>query len=248
MDCNHARLLLIFLRNSADLDVTEAEALAGHLKQCPDCDGWARQERRLDEALGKAMRAVPVPAGLQDRLLGRLEQDRSVRRLRHIRIALATAASLVLAVGLGWYFWIGARLPVTLAAVDSEIGEKIAVNRENTPEKVEGWFRDQGLSMEVPVSLDFSLLFSYDTAHFMNRRVAKLLYVSRGERDQAGSVAEVYVFPDSQFDVSKLEKELPSPGSNHNLLSLRPENSRYFYLVVSTSASLEPFSRSGSLR
>jgi hypothetical protein len=241
MDCNHARLLLVFLRNSAELDATEAEALASHLKQCDACDHWARVEQQVDATLTRAMRAVPVPAGLRDRLLSRLGQDRSLRYLRRLRLALATAAALLLAAGLSWYFWFGLRQTPDLAAVESEI-IKVALN----PEQVENWFRDQGLAMEVP-PLEFSLLYSYDTAQFMNRRVPRLVYVTRGERDPAG-IAEVYVLPDSQFDTAKLEKELPAPGSNHNLLPLRPDNSRFFYLVVCTSGSLEPFSRSGNLR
>src|SRR5438552_1926713 len=109
MDCNHARLLLIFSRKRSELEATEAEALDGHLKICPQCAGLAESERNLDEVVGSAMRDVPMPAGLQGRLLAGLDRARSIRNWKKGLSAAGLAAGFLLAVGLTWFFWLGAK-------------------------------------------------------------------------------------------------------------------------------------------
>jgi hypothetical protein len=110
MDCNTARLFLHFLRpDGADLAGPEAEELEDHLSQCTDCNAISRNERRFDQHLGRAMRAVAVPAALRGDILDRLAEQRSLGRRRWLRYASrgALAAVLLLAVSLGWYFWYG---------------------------------------------------------------------------------------------------------------------------------------------
>src|SRR5262245_2648331 len=102
MDCNHARLLLTFARDRADLDQSEAEGLEDHLSLCPDCANLAATEQRLDLALGRAMRDVPVPAGLKGRLLAAVARPAFSWRRRLIAGA-AIAAALLVSVALSWY-------------------------------------------------------------------------------------------------------------------------------------------------
>jgi hypothetical protein len=108
MDCKTARLFLLFHRpNSGDLDGPEAEELEQHLAHCTECNALAIGQRRLDQHLGRAMRAVEVPAGLRKDILGRLAEQRSAWYRRWVGHAArgAVAAALLLAVGLGGYFW-----------------------------------------------------------------------------------------------------------------------------------------------
>src|SRR4051812_23626861 len=64
MDCDNARLYLPFLTpGGKDLDGREAEELHRHLAECSACNALAMNTRRLDQHLGRAMRAVEVPGG-----------------------------------------------------------------------------------------------------------------------------------------------------------------------------------------
>jgi hypothetical protein len=218
MDCNHARLLLLFSRTASELEAAEAEALAGHLEQCAQCGDLAGTQRQLDEAVSKAMRSVAVPADLSGRLLLRLAHEGNVRRWRRVAAGAALAAALLLAVGLTWFFWLGAKTTPDYELVDAEISDKVRAS----PQTVEQWFRDRGISMEAPRQFNYALLTSYDTAQFMNRRVPKLLFFYRGERDSA--VAEVYVLSAKQFHLDKDPQHPPS-------MELLTGNPNFHYLV-----------------
>src|SRR5262245_47235500 len=106
MDCKSARLLMEFARpGSAELDAGEADALQQHLADCPDCAALAAAERRADEHIGRAIREVPLPEGLQKRLLKRLDDERTAWYLRRVT-RVAAAAILLFAVGLlGYFLW-----------------------------------------------------------------------------------------------------------------------------------------------
>ena len=76
MDCKTARQWLEFHRpRGGELTAEDVAALEGHLAVCADCDAAVRAERAADAALARAMQAVPIPAGLQDRLLARLDAE-----------------------------------------------------------------------------------------------------------------------------------------------------------------------------
>jgi len=99
MDCRTARLLLDFARPiPAELAADETRDLETHLAGCVECDGLVRAERRLDEPLGQSMRALPLPIGLRDRLLTRLDAERGAWQRRWVFRSLAAAAALALAV------------------------------------------------------------------------------------------------------------------------------------------------------
>jgi hypothetical protein len=108
MDCKTARLFLHFHRPDAgDLDGPEAEDLEHHLAHCSECNALAGAQRRLDQHLGRAMRAVEVPAGLRKNILGALAEQRRAWNRRWVGYAGrgAAAAAVLLAISFGWYFW-----------------------------------------------------------------------------------------------------------------------------------------------
>src|SRR5438270_13002552 len=104
MDCRTAQLLLTFARPKAsELGAREAEALNRHLTACAACAALARGQSQIEHQLGVAMRDVPLPVDLRQRLLTRLAEDRrewyTHLPRRHPRWAAAAAALLLLAVG-----------------------------------------------------------------------------------------------------------------------------------------------------
>lgn len=107
MNCQIARLLLPFARpSSTDLNAAERKLVETHLAACLECAAIARDERSWDERLGPAMRNVPIPEGLKDRLLARLAADcKAAHRLRRRVFQLAAAAALFAGFAFTWY-WI----------------------------------------------------------------------------------------------------------------------------------------------
>jgi hypothetical protein len=108
MDCNAARTYLAFSHSGPDaLNGPEAAALRDHLGHCEECDALFRAEARLDAALGRAMRDVPVPAKLKEQIFARLEADRLTlwrKRFWASTRGLAAAAGLLLALGALWWW------------------------------------------------------------------------------------------------------------------------------------------------
>ncbi len=107
MDCRTVQLLMDFARPQArELPDEDVRAFEDHVAGCPDCGAMAVNERRIDEHLGKAMRAVEVPDTLRNHLLNRLDAERNdwyKRWAGHgMRIAVAAAACLLIAVLGAW--------------------------------------------------------------------------------------------------------------------------------------------------
>jgi len=109
MDCETARQFLPFVTPSGkDLDGAEAAELHSHLEQCSPCNALAMNTGRLDQHLGRAMRDVPVPAGMKGRILRRLgDQRAAVRRkwLKRAGTVVAVAAAMMLALWGGSVQW-----------------------------------------------------------------------------------------------------------------------------------------------
>jgi hypothetical protein len=235
MDCNTARLLLELSRPSAgELDAAEDDALQGHLRECPACGAAARAERQADERLAAAMRDVPIPDGLRDRLLTRLDQERRgwYRRwpLRHPRAAAVAAALLAAVVGLGVY-WANRPRPV----IDVEVVlDQALAQRGATAEAVERWFRDRyGARMVAPPQFNYAFLDSYD---LNGERLPQLLFLRGGYR------AYVRILPAGRFDLNaSLRQSRAGSGGYTVELLPHPSDPNALYLVEYTGGSLDWF-------
>lgn len=79
MKCDDALEQLESARpGSGDREEPELSEAAGHVRHCADCRSTLQQRERLDLQIGRAMRDVPLPDGLKDRLLASL--DATARR------------------------------------------------------------------------------------------------------------------------------------------------------------------------
>lgn len=82
MNCEASRKLMEVCRpDSSDLGDPELRDLAGHLERCPECRALLEANAENDRRLGRAMRDVPVPADLKERLLVALERPRAPSRV-----------------------------------------------------------------------------------------------------------------------------------------------------------------------
>lgn len=233
MDCTNARLLLHFVR-TGELDPAERQLLDNHVAHCTECTALAHAESRLDDALETAMGQVPVPAGLKGRILARMATQRQPRRWRW-----TAAAALVVAAGLGWYAVLGPHeLDVT------QLSEEIDFRTRSAPDAVEAKFSSEGIVMRAPREFNYELLDTFDTTEIQNRRVPKLTFLARGQSRAA--LAHVYVLSIQQFKPPAQYEERwvceIVPASSHNIKILRDQsNPDFFYVVVYTSGTLDPF-------
>jgi hypothetical protein len=234
MDCNDDRLLLAFARPlTPELEESEAEALADHLSHCLECAALEQRERRLDEPIARAMRAIPVPPGLRDRLIDRLASERTVKRRRMVLRWAAAAACLVLAFGGAWYQWGPQPAIVDLAALHSE-----ANDQPDTPAKVEEWFRARGFkSMAAPASFDYVCLVNCLVADFHGKPVPLLEF--RRDRDTAW----VYVLDEQRFDLAALEAQSGHSGGSYFVEWQRDPVHPHVAFVIIYTGGLEQFKK-----
>ncbi|HEV3260414.1 MAG TPA: hypothetical protein VG013_26395 [Gemmataceae bacterium] len=236
MDCRTARFLLDFSRPlTKELEETEAEALQNHLADCADCGALAQAERTADHHIGLAMRAVPVPAGLRDRLLMRLDAERRPRDRRRWlwRMAgLAAAACLVLGV---WGF-VGWRNRLARIDVDDLGGSMIVEWSNPLPDGVERFCQNHGVYTVAPTDFRYALLKYYALVDVQGKRVPLLLFV------QGQHQARVYILSDKQFDLEDALSKQQNAGSGYRYEVRRsPRDGHFAYLIVYTGDSLEPF-------
>jgi hypothetical protein len=249
MDCKTARLLFDFARpKPAELAGDDAADLEGHLGACAECHAVARGQRQLDDHLGRAIRDVPVPDGLRDRLLERLAAERRAwyHRLAKRAGAAAAAAAVLLAAGL-WFFWPRHQLPApdleamveTLSWNDNSRGSAAAI---------EEWFHTKypGWAMVAPReaegrTLNYGLLVYADLADFQGQRVPLLLFSK--ENKQAGNKqARVYVLSQKQFKLDELLQQPPMNSKGYTVVvSPCPDDAGLVFIFIYTGDSLAPF-------
>jgi hypothetical protein len=228
--------LSFFSARAFELDASEAEALNNHLAECPPCTALARGEQDADKQLGTAMRNVPLPANIRQRLLARLQTERKIwyRQLprRYPRLAAAAAAVLLLAVGLAVYAAV--RPPRTLDLQDIAANWNDGVPR--SAEQVQRSLADQGFKTVAPTDFNYQYLNSCDLESFAGVLVPRLNFV-RGQNQ-----ASVYILSAAHFDV-RAAVDQPREGSGRFTVELRPgpPHSNVAYLIKYTGGSLDWF-------
>jgi hypothetical protein len=226
MDCHDIRALLAFLRRGAEeLDPTERAAIQQHLEACPDCTLLVQSEQLFDAALGPAMRDLPVPAGLQARVLARLAADRP----RPWGKIAAAAAVLLVVAGLGG--WMLRPRPV----VNGEVAQLTFNDVPTDAEHVQQWYRDRGIEMGTLPQFEYQYLWSCDVVDFQGRRVPKLIFYREADARTGAAMAQVLVIQDQQFNT----RELPDGivGETRNKVTVNRDGDPGFVFLVATSPS-----------
>jgi hypothetical protein len=240
MDCNTARLLLDFDRPRApELDAAESAALEDHLLRCRSCAALAGAERRADEALGRAMRAVEVPPGLKKMILDRAaaaREDAERRQFKRRLRALAAAAAVLLCVGGIWY-WINLPRDFDLPSVRETVHQQEISPRDRDALVAE--FKSQfGIDTVLPDDLNYALLTCTALGKVQGQTVPLLVF-NRNENDKANAHALVYVLSDRQFNLKGLAATDPDPqGYRHKVDVVVHPSGRYAYLIVYTGNDL----------
>jgi hypothetical protein len=234
MDCKTARVLLEFARPH-ELDAAEAQALDSHLASCGECDALARAERQLDEQFGRAVRQVALPAGLRERIVGQLQQERNIGRSRRVawtrRIA-AVAAALLLAALVGYLLYPSE--PPDLRV--DELQNRAFLQRGANRERVQEWLSEQRGNLAAPAQFNYALLAYYGLEEQQKQRIPMLVFVNGRDR------ALVYIISGKQFNLDALVRDRPASSGGQSVAILADgEHPDIAYVVIYTGESLQPF-------
>jgi hypothetical protein len=228
-------MLLDFARPQlTELEPNEMEALENHLLDCPACARLARDERRMDEHIGQAMRNISIPSGLRDRLVKKLTEPAPVpaRRFGRAAWSLAAAASLI------GVIWTGAVLATRPKPVD--VNQVVADNYSmlNNPrrENVDDWLHANRLTMPAPEVFNYSMLRHYGMANLQGQPVPMLLFIHGAQQ------ARVYLLDGRKFNLEELRAAQADDSSGCKVEFVpHPTNQRFGYLVVHNANDLALF-------
>ena len=239
MDCKHARMLLEVAHPIAtQLEPAETADLAAHLAECPDCGFMAELERRVDEKFAAAMRDVPLPEGLKERIGRRLQAERDAWwRVRVTRVAGGLVAACLL-VWLSYALWFSKRpepdLQQALGNVDL---------RGSGPQIVEQYFANMGVTMTAPQKFNYDYLVANNLAVFPdnNRKALPCLVFVRQQENGAAVTAQVFVLSDRTFDVESIRSAPPLVGSHQNIAVHTEDDPHVVYVVIYTGENVRAF-------
>jgi hypothetical protein len=231
MDCKTARILMDFAHApKAELEGDERNAFEAHVLECADCASLAYVERKLDEHLGRAMRALSVPPDLRDRLQARLKKARGALHRRQ-SIGLAAAAALLVVTTLGAWYWLNYNRPTVSAEERARELEQFA---GMTVEQLEAWcYHNFGAKTVLPRNVNYAYLSDCYQAKLQGRLVPRLRFV----REQ--SVADMIVLSASQFDLEALKSPLRAGSGPLTVVPHSDPNIRdTAYLIEFTGPSI----------
>jgi len=208
MDCRTAQQLLEYARpHAVDLAAEDVRALEDHLTQCPDCNAQAKDERRIDEHLSRAMKAVEVPDRLRNHLLVKLKAERGDvyrRRIsRGLRYVAAVAACFLFA-ALGLFGWAQYRFANRPEPDTDLFVAQVIDNQRQHPDRAEvekEFLQQHGVATVLP-AFEYRYLTAYGMAKFQGTLVPQLVF--NCDNNEENGHAYVYVLSEKQFKLNKL--------------------------------------------
>jgi hypothetical protein len=205
MQCRDAQFYLRLRRYAGDeLGPDTAADLDAHLAGCAACALEARQAESFDRAVALAMRDVPVPAGLRDKLFTQVAAHRGGVIRRKVYRAAALAASVFLAAGLAFGVFSAARPRVDTAAMAHAADEAF----QNPDEALRGWLAAQKFPPALPLPFRTDLLLSLGKEKVAGADVPVVVFRHPGAVDDphlTRGFAKVYLFrTDGSFDLADL--------------------------------------------
>ncbi|MBY0513542.1 MAG: hypothetical protein K2P78_06480 [Gemmataceae bacterium] len=240
MDCRDAQFYLRLRRHAADeLGPDVTADLDRHVTGCPGCAADARSAGRFDQAVAVAMRNVPLPPGLRDRLVAKLSAQRgSVLRRRAYQYA-AAAAAVLLAVGLGYGAVWQSRPKADTAKLLMERDE-LVTNPQTAEDAVRSWLAAEDLPDRLPEPFDYRYYDIHGKTPIQGRDVPFVRFRVIGETGMP-ETATVYAYRKSHFDLAGVQ----DAQASHHQAKKYPAGLSVTFVVVSTTPDLKPFLKRG---
>ena len=200
MECRDAQFYLRLRRHAADeLGPDVSAALDGHCATCAACAADARAAAAFDRALATAMRAVPVPSGLRERLITQAARAQGAAlRNKALRVG-GVAAAVLLTFGIGLSLYSTTRPKVNTDAIVQQSDDLYG----KPAEYARKWLEAEKLPGELPWDFDYDLLIycGYERIGDSNRYAPVMVFRSR---EGSGS-AKVYMFREGgEFDTKEM--------------------------------------------
>jgi hypothetical protein len=180
-------------RGGIDLDPVDIAALDRHIGECPACAAARVAGLSFDSSLARAMREVPVPAGLPTRLSDGL---RAARSARYRRFAVVAALAGVLLIGVLWVFseW---RRPILDAGQLAKQAYHLngqARTDEEARSAATNWLRLIDDRLQAPSDFNYKLLAFVDRSALQGLTRVPTLVFARGD-----ATMRVYVVRERAF-------------------------------------------------
>lgn len=190
MQCRDAHFYLRLRRDAGDELGTEVVAdLDRHLAGCTACASDSRAAVSFDRTVAAAMRAVPVPSALRDKLLTIASVHRGgIIRRKAYQIA-ALAASVFLTAGLAFGLFSASRPTIDANDMVFQADELL----QNPDGKIKQWLAAQKFPEQLPEPFDPQLLYSLGSEKVKGKDVPVIVF--RHPTDVRG-FARVYIFRD----------------------------------------------------
>lgn len=244
MQCRDAQFYLRLRRHAGDELGAEVTAdLDRHLAGCAGCAADARTTESFDRAVGAAVRAVPVPPGLRDRLLTRAsEHHGAVIRRRVYRVA-AVAASLFFGVGLAFGLFSVTRPKIDTTALVMSADALI----QNPDDALTQWLTAQDLPPHLPEPFDTDLLVSLGRERVQGADVPVVVFRHPADAKTAPLTrfAKVYVLrTDGRYNLDALRDDNASHTAARVVADPRQfRGVKYVILYPAGPDGLAPFLR-----
>jgi hypothetical protein len=237
VDCNTARMLATFFgRQGSELAPEDAAALETHLTACPQCAAQVQFERAFDDRVGKAMLAVPIPAGLKSKLLDGVYAQRGSWYRQKAYALVGMAACALVAVG-GVVAWqIGTARELTKVSIVAHEDDYV----QDRTRMIDDVLGPRGLRFDPERRFDLNQLEMAGIGRLHGKEVPVLYFVNVGKNARA----KVYVIRDADFAWRNLSGNESSVLSTygHQVAVLKDlKRSDVGYVVVFTGAGLELF-------
>lgn len=131
MNCSQVRRYLYAFADG-ELDVKENCEVLDHLKMCPACTRLVADQQALRSQLRKSVASISVPGDLAGKFWARVRAEQQPERPSTVRILrpMAIAASITVAIGVGWWYWPVERISGTS---DNRNGTPARFASTNTP-------------------------------------------------------------------------------------------------------------------
>jgi hypothetical protein len=238
MECRDAQFYLRLRRHAADeLGADVTAALDGHCATCAACSADARSAAQFDRAVASAMKAVPVPAGLRERLITQAARAQGAAlRQKAYRVGGMVAAALLLA-GLTLSLISTNRPKPNTDGIVESVTEQM-----NGPElSTRKWLAAHKLPDELPLpDLDYDLLVACEVVKVQDRDVPMVLFRS----SEGSGFAKVYIFSsDGSFDLRGM-RDAQASHATAKVVTGEGRFHGFTYVFVYTGRDLGPFLRS----
>jgi hypothetical protein len=236
MYCRDAQFYLRLRRHAGDeLGVDVSADLNRHLATCAACGADAMAAASFDRAVAGALRAVPVPVGLRDKLLAQASAHHGAVIRHKVYRVTAIAASLFLAVGLTFGLFSGR------PKLDTEAWVQYQDELRQQPEQaLERWLVGLKVPPELPKPFDPELLVFLGSEPIQGKDVPVAIF---RHRTNPGEFAKVYVLrKGGPLDV----RDIRDAGISNTVAEVIDESPRHpgvKYLIVyrATPEGLKPF-------